>query len=99
MSDTSSMSQSIYLLIHLLRYINADDSIQVTNNQYDRTHPIVVAALYLANEALIGDDGHPDRPNMDKVISKGFRIFPGEMDNYGWLTGCIELSRGIIMFG
>lgn len=93
------MSHQLYLLIHLLRYINKDDTIQVTNNHYDRTHPIVIAALYLANELLIGDDGHPDRATMDKVVEKGFRIFPGEVDRYGWLTGCIELTRGIIMFG
>jgi hypothetical protein len=93
------MSQQFYLLIHLLRYINKDDTIQVTNNHYDRSHPLVIATLHLANEILIGDDGHPDRPNMDKVIQKGFHIFPGEVDRYGWLTGCIELSRGIIMFG
>jgi len=99
MSDTTQMSHSIYLLIHLLRYINKDNSIEVTNNHYDRSHPLVIAALHLANEVLIGDDGHPDRENMDKIISKGFCIFPGEMDRFGWVTGCIELSRGIIMFG
>jgi hypothetical protein len=99
MSDTTEMSQSIYLLIHLLRYINDDDTIQVTNNQYDREHPLIVAILHLANEVLIGEDGHPVRENIDKVISKGFPIYPGEMDRFGWLTGCIELSRGIILFG
>lgn len=93
------MADRLSLLINLLTFISNDDTIQVTNNNYDRTHPIVIAALYLANEILIGDDGHPDRENMDKVIEKGFHIFPGEMDRFGWVTGCIELSRGIILFG
>lgn len=93
------MSHKLYLLIHLLRYINKDDTIEVTNDQYDRTHPLISAALFIANEILIGDDGHPDRAMMDKVVEKGFRIFPGEMDRFGWVTGCIELSRGIILFG
>jgi hypothetical protein len=93
------MSHSIYLLIHLLGYINNDESIQVINGHYDTNHPLVIATLHLANETLIGDDGHPDRENMDKVINNGFHIFPGEMDRFGWVTGCIELSRGIILFG
>jgi hypothetical protein len=93
------MSDKLNLLIHLLQYIDNDDTIQVNNNQYDRTHSLIIAALYLANESLIGDDGHPDRKNMDRVSENGFGIFPGEMDRFGWVTGCIELSRGIIVFG
>ena len=93
------MSHTYYLLIHLLRYINKDDTIEVTNEQYDRNHPLVNAALFVANECLIDDDGHPDRAAMDRVVERGFHIFPGEMDRFGWLTGCIQLSRGIIMFG
>ena len=93
------MSHTHYLLIHLLQYINKDDTIEVTNEQYDRNHPLVNAALFVANECLIDDDGRPDRAAMDRVVEKGFHIFPGEMDRFGWLTGCIQLSRGIIMFG
>jgi hypothetical protein len=99
MNSTSSMISDLKLLIDLLHYINNDKLIHVNNNQYDRNHPIVSAALYLSNEILISDDGHPDRENIDEVISNGFHIYPGEMDRYGWLTGCIELSRGIILFG
>ena len=93
------MSDKLYLLIHLLKYIDNDTTIQINNNQYDRTHSLIMAVLHLANESLIGDDGHPDRKNMDKVSQKGFPIFPGEMDRFGWVTGCIELSSGIIVFG
>jgi hypothetical protein len=93
------MTNELDLLTNLLTYINNDNTIQVINNNYDRSHPIVIAALYLANDILISDDGHPDRENIDKIIEKGFCIFPGEMDRFGWVTGCIELSRGIILFG
>ena len=93
------MSHTHYLLIHLLQYINKDDTIEVTNEQYDRNHPLVNAALFVANECLIGDDGHPLREEMDKVSSAGFSIFPGEMDRFGWLTCCIQLTRGTIVFG
>ena len=55
------MVNTLNLLINLLEYINNDDTIPVLNNRYDTSHPIVIATLYLANEILIGDDGHPDR--------------------------------------
>jgi hypothetical protein len=66
---------------------------------YDISHPLVIAAKFLANECLIGDDGHPIREKIDQVILNGYPIFAGDMDTFGWLTGCIELSSGIIVFG
>jgi hypothetical protein len=93
------MTDSLDILISILKYINSDDSIEVTNEFYKTSHPMVSAACYLANECLIGEDGHIIRKNIDKVVSQGFPIYPGEMDRFGWLTGCIELSKGIIVFG
>jgi hypothetical protein len=93
------MLDSIDLLIHLLHHINSDDSIQVTNDIYDRSNPLVSAVIYIANDILISEDGHPDRDNMNKVTLNGYPISPGETDRFGWLTACIELSRGIIVFG
>jgi hypothetical protein len=93
------MSNDVELLILLLKRINSDDTIEIYNNQYSITHSLVDAAKFLANECLIDDDGHPDRENMDAVVESGFPIFPGEQDRFGWLTACIQLSRGIIMFG
>ena len=93
------MEDSLNLLVLLLKAIDSDDSIEVINEHYSSTHPLVIGAKYLANEYLIGDDGHPDREYMDIISSAGFPIFPGEQDRFGWLTACIQLSRGIIMFG
>ncbi len=87
------------LLISTLKVIDVDEMIIVNNELYENSHPLVIVAKYLANECLIGDDGHPLREEMDKVSSAGFPIFPGEMDRFGWLTGCIQLSRGLIVFG
>lgn len=90
---------SLELLISILKYIDSIDSIEVNNGYFVRSHSLISAAIYLADECLIGDDGHPDRTQMDLVSKEGFPIFPGEMDRFGWVTGCIELSRGIIVFG
>jgi len=93
------MYSNLELLILLLKQIDSDSTIEVNNDRYKNTNPLVNAAIYMANEYLIGDDGHPSRKAMDYVIVNGFHIFPGEQDRFGWISGCIELSRGIIMFG
>jgi|LauGreDrversion4_2_1035121.scaffolds.fasta_scaffold627356_2 hypothetical protein len=93
------MTDSLNLLISLLKYIDSDDSIETSGEYYSSTNPLVNAARYLANEFLIGDDGHPDRESMDIIVGAGFPIFPKEQDRFGWLTACIELKRGIIIFG
>ena len=93
------MEEDLCLLIHLLQRVNEDESIEVVNHFYSSSHPLVSAAIFLANNCLIGDDGHIIRENIDEVIRAGFPIRAGEMDRFGWLTGVIELSRGMIMFG
>ena len=95
------MEDRLNLLISTLKVIDADDEIIVyeSNGTFDVSNPWVIAARYLADECLIGDDGHPIREEMDKVSAAGFPIFPGEMDSFGWLSGCIQLTRGIIVFG
>lgn len=93
------MYNKLDLLINLLNAVSNDDLIEVKNEIYDSSHPLIIAAKYLANECLIGDDGHPIRSQMDIISENGFSVFPGEVDRFGWLTGCIELSRGLIIFG
>lgn len=93
------MSDILELLVQLLKAIDSDTTIELIGEYYTNTNPLVIAVKYLANKHLIGDDGHPDRNNMDVISTAGFPIFPGEQDRFGWLTACIELSRGIIMFG
>ena len=95
------MEDKLNLLISILKVIDNDDEIIVydSNDTFDVSNTLVKAASFLADECLIGDDGHPLREEMDKVSTAGFPIFPGEMDRFGWLTGCIQLTRGIIVFG
>ncbi len=95
----SYSDNSLNLLISILKTIDSDTKIEVHNEFYSRAHPLVSAAIYLADNCLIGEDGHIIRKNIDEVVRQGFYIYPGEMDRFGWVTGCIELSRGIILFG
>jgi hypothetical protein len=84
------------LIIALLQAIIADDNIKINGEKYDSAHPLVNAVIYLANEYLTSDERHI---HMRVIKEKGFNIFPGEQDRFGWLTGCIQLPRGIIVFG
>lgn len=93
------MEDSLHLLILLLNRVNNDTSIEVINGHYISGHPLVSAIVFLANECLIGDDGHIIRENIDEVIRAGYPVRAGEMDRFGWVTGIIELAHGIILFG
>ena len=92
----SKISKMADLIIALLQAIDGDESIKIIGHNYESTHPLVNAVIYLANEYLTADDRHI---HMSVLKQKGFHVFPGEQDRFGWLTGCIQLPRGVIVFG
>lgn len=92
----SDLPEELNLIILLLKEIEKDVSIEKMNNVYLEGHPLVYCVAYLANLYLTGDDR---LENMEYIRKKGFHIFPGEQDRFGWLTGCIQLKNGIIIFG
>lgn len=87
------------LLIYLLTTINNDESITHMSSSEFYDNPLVSAVRYLANICLINNDGQPHSDNINEVINNGFSIYPGEKDNFGWLTGCIQLKDKVIVFG
>ncbi len=52
----------------------------------------------LATTHLIGPNGECLWDQHDILIQAGFDVFAGEKDRFGWLTGCIQTSKGLIMF-
>lgn len=44
----------------------------------------------LCDEYLITDDGRCNWDNMNILRINGYRIFAGERDSFGWLTGCVQ---------
>jgi hypothetical protein len=53
----------------------------------------------LACSCLIETGGKCDWSNIAKVRKEGFNVFAGESDSFGWLTGCIRTSKGVIVYG
>lgn len=96
MSEMSELPEELNLIILLLKAIERDSSAQKINDVYLANHPLVNSVTYLSNYFLTGDDR---LKNMEYIRKKGFNIFPGDQDRFGWLTGCIQLKNGIIIFG
>lgn len=59
----------------------------------------IQSASNLASEFLIDDKGHSIWGLHRELKDAGFPVFPGERDSFGWLTGCIQTSKGILIYG
>lgn len=86
----SDNDTTVSVIIHLLKKIDEDENIDIKN------HTLVKTVIYLADDYLTGNENFK---NIITVRESGFLVFPGEQDRFGWLVGCIQLKRGIIMFG
>ena len=82
---------TVSVIIHLLKMIDEDDTIDIKQK-----HPLIDAVVYLADEYLTGNENFK---NIITIRKSGFDVYAGEQDRFGWLVGCIELKRGVIMFG
>lgn len=53
----------------------------------------------IVNDLLISEDGKCNWENINAVREAGFNVYPGEIDSFGWISGCIDTKRGTIIFG
>lgn len=70
----------------------------LTNGYFSDLHPLIQEARNLACDALISKSGCCNWDNINKLKESGYKVFPGERDSFGWLTGCIRTSKGIVVF-
>lgn len=68
----------------------------LTNGYHEDLHLSIKKVVDAANELFITSHGTPNYNNINK--SK-YRITPGEQDGFGWLSGVIKTSKGLIVFG
>jgi hypothetical protein len=86
-------------LINALKALEAStlpDSYDVINNKDTLEIKTIVS---LAEEVLIGQEGQCNWDAIDKLAEQGFAVYPGDKDQFGWLTGCIETTKGVIVYG
>lgn len=94
-------------LIILLRAIEAASDIEsleeedtILNWGYiEDRHQLIQDAAWLANELLLKEDGQRDVENESKIRIEGFYISCLEKDDFGWLSGGVHTSKGIIAYG
>ncbi len=92
-------------LMQTLKAIEAtqlEDSDDAILNNMEEDNPLkelINTALCQADELLVTDQGQCNWENHDVLKNAGFPVFPGERDRFGWLTGCIQTSKGILVFG
>lgn len=72
--------------------------IYLTNGYEEDQDPLVQEVVKHAGW-LITDKGQPDWRAHAILKGNGFRVTCGEKDSFGWLTGCIHTSKGIIVYG
>lgn len=85
-------------LIELLHQVDQDpEPFQTDNGVYDMYHPTIERILILANDYLtVGPDVLYYR---NKLELAGYRVYPGEVDSFGWLTAYFQMKKSIILFG
>ena len=85
---------TVEILISLLQLIDQDENVDIDNHRH--VHPLVEAVVYLATEHLTIDNNYN---NIQLLKNAGYKVYPGEQDSFGWLTGFIEIKKGKILFG
>ena len=92
-------------LIAKLRELEKDTDVPsnegtfLTDGSEDDLLPVVKAIVGLADGELIDVSGKPNFKAHVEMAGKGFPVTCGERDAFGWLTGVIHTSKGLIVFG
>ena len=91
-------------LIGLLNEIDAsslEDSLDdylasVCGEKYKK---LIEDARNEATDSLIDRNGQNIWEAHDILKKNGFYVFCGERDRFGWLSGCIQTKKGILVYG
>lgn len=62
--------------------------------------PELDEVISLACKYLINDFGYVNWDNVRTLCDKGYKVYAGEKDSFGWVTGVIDNCHGKrLMFG
>ena len=70
-------------------------------NVYFENNDIVNEAISLCDEKLIANGGLCNWDNIRILRNNGYRVYAGEKDGFGWLTGCVQKNDDprILVYG
>lgn len=96
------MNKELETLLKLITTMEGDDSVKeseyLTDGSYDDL-PESVQKIVVEAEVLIDGNGRPKYELLREMKREGYDVFAGESDSFGWLTGCIQTKKGIVLFG
>lgn len=92
------MEEKMKSLIELLDQLQ--DRTGILPSEDEPADEVLDQVLDLADELLITNNGQPNYSVFPILNRYGYRVFAGERDGFGWLTGCIQKGNGpTIVFG
>ena len=92
-------------LIETLLAIESDPTLTgheydyLTSGYYDDSHPLVQKVVDLADIELITNKGSCNWAAHQQLKLAGFAVTCGERDSFGWLSGVIHTTKGMIVYG
>ena len=91
-------------LIDQLEKIDPNDVYEYEGVTYIKEGERSNIAEQIACLLFISDSGNVNMLNVamfnNKYREKGYHIYPGETDSFGWLTGCIQTpDERVLVFG
>jgi hypothetical protein len=89
-------------LIKGLAELEICTGVEASGYLHEQECPDVIARVEMVS-TLAGcliSAGEPDWAAIKSLEDKThYRVFAGERDSFGWLTGCILTRKGILVFG
>lgn len=97
-ASSCDSQQAVQKLLEYLRAIEVCPDI-ASVEQDNKHHDLINKALYWADVALITETGATNVPALSLIVAAGYPVYAGEQDRHGWLTGCIETKKGVLVYG
>lgn len=69
--------------------------LSVNEHGFIDSEKVPVEIFAAADKALITKQGNPNYPVIDALeVEAGIKVYAGEKDRFGWVTGVIETPKG-----
>ena len=93
------MNSSLDELLSMLEALNSMNIPDQTDTVLEEPREWIKNIQMCADEILIDSNGKNIWEYHERLANRGFIVFPGEVDRFGWLSGCIQTKKGIIVYG
>ena len=89
-------------LIKGLAELEICTGVEASRYLHDQDCPDIVAKVEMVSTmaGCLVRGGEPDWTTIKALEDRThYKVFAGEKDSFGWLTGCILTRKGILVFG